>query len=57
MNITLEVPRPRHCGGKAPGCPGPLVRRVGRLWRRAGGKSTGAIAGDAFGPAAQRGAA
>jgi hypothetical protein len=58
MTITLEVPRPRHRDGKRradrdrSSC-GP----AGRPWRRAGGESTGAIAGDAFGPVMERGAA
>jgi hypothetical protein len=55
MTITLEVSRPRHRDGK---------RQADRD-RSAGGpalapgraKSTGAIAGDAFGPVMERGAA
>ena len=57
MTITLEVPRPRHRDGKRRADRDRSLRRAGRPCRRAGGESTGAIFGDAFRPAAERGAA
>jgi hypothetical protein len=57
MTITLEVPRPRHRDGNRRAARDRSPGRAGRPWRRAGGESTGAIFGDAFGPVTQRGAA
>jgi hypothetical protein len=55
--MTLEVSRPWHRDGKRRAARDRSSGRAGRPWRRAGGQGTGAIVGDAFGPAAGRGAA